>query len=46
MKGHILVGGTKTQKQVQSLFPEMNQMSADEGFAVRTLKVTKKFRFL
>ena len=38
--------GEKTQKQVQFLCPKMNHLSVDEKFSMRTLKVTKKFRFL
>ena len=39
-------GGEKTQKQVQFLCPKINHLSLDEKFSMRTLKVTKKFRFL
>ena len=38
--------GERTQKQVQFLCPKMNHLSVDEKFAMRTPKVTKKFRFL
>ena len=42
----MTVGCVKTQKQVQFLYPKMNHLSVDEKFAMRTPKVTKKFRFL